>query len=138
MKLNKFRITGLFFFEDGQVKKVDWVEGKLVKKAKQDGQEVQVPLNKAEVEVAFSKMFKEYSEQGKTYTVKNSKGQVSFIPFSKVFYATLEVEQIEDIEIEEVPTAPAPPKSLDEVKPRVSSIENHPAFTKPTEEGEEN
>lgn len=122
MKLNKFKVTSVFFFKSGNTKKVDWLEERLVKKVKSDDREVNEPLTLEEADAFFQGKFKEWKDKGATIVRKNVKGDNSIIPFAEVEYATVVVEQLGEEKVEEPKAEPV--KATD--SPR--SIQDHPAF----------
>lgn len=85
-----YRVTAKFFFDNGQVKRVDWYEPNLVKK---DSDEY---LTREEAEVQFRAMFLKYMKDGLVFSVPNIAGKVSIVPFSKVHYIELSVEEALD------------------------------------------
>lgn len=93
-----WKITAKFFFDNGQVKKVDWLEYDLYKKGNVGGQDVELPLTKEEVETEFRKLFLKYSNERKTLSVPNIQGELSFIPFEKIYYATVSVSEYSEQE----------------------------------------
>lgn len=96
-----YRLTAKFFFDNGQVKKVDWLEKELNKKAVVDGKETEVPLSLEEVEFEFRKLFLKYMKQGEVMTIPNIQGELSVVPFAKVHYITLKVEEYNGEEVTE-------------------------------------
>jgi hypothetical protein len=86
-----YRVTAKFFFDNGQVKRVDWVEKGLTKKAVVDGEEKAVPLTLEEAEHNFRLLFLRYMKTGDVLTIPNILGEISVVPFAKVHYATVKV-----------------------------------------------
>lgn len=88
-----FQVTAKFFFDNGQVKKVDWLESGLVKKESIGGKDVEVPLTVEEAEREIRILFLRYMTEGKVLTVPNILSELSAIPFSKLYYATARVTE---------------------------------------------
>jgi hypothetical protein len=88
-----FQITAKFFFDNGQVKKVDWLEHNLVKKKNVEGVDVATPLTLEEAEKEIRLLFLRYMNDGKVLSVPNILGELSIIPFSKLYYATASVKE---------------------------------------------
>lgn len=86
-----YKVTAKLFFDNGQVKKVDWLERGLVKKVSVAGKDTEVPLDLEEAQMELRKLFLKYGKSGDVLTVPNIQGEVSMIPFSKLYYATVAV-----------------------------------------------
>lgn len=86
-----FKLTAKFFFDGGQVKKVDWLEHDLVKRGNDGTKDVEIPLTRDEVEVEFRKLFLKYAQEKKVLSIPNILGEISIIPFGKIYYATVAV-----------------------------------------------
>jgi hypothetical protein len=91
-----YQVTAKLFFDNGQVKKVDWIEGNLTKKVNIEGNDVPVPLTLEEAETEIRKLFLRYMTDGKVLTVPNILGEISAIPFSKLYYATASVSEYKE------------------------------------------
>ncbi|MGG1263771.1 hypothetical protein [Brevibacillus laterosporus] len=87
-----FQITAKFFF-NGDMKKVDWLERGIAKKGTADGKDVEIQPTREEVEAEFRKLFLRYMTEKKVMTVPNIEGELSVIPFEKVYYATVSVSE---------------------------------------------
>ncbi|MGG3801213.1 hypothetical protein [Metabacillus fastidiosus] len=136
MDVNKFKVSGIFYFKSGNSKKIDWIEDRLVKRETVDGEEVTSNLRLKEVDTFFQGKFKEWKDNGSTIVRKNVNGYNSIIPFLEVEYATVIVEEIKDYnnpkgedkpELEVVDhNMPVPPPPTQQF----SRIADHPAFKK--------
>lgn len=90
-----WKLTAKFFFDSGQVKRVDWLEYDLYKKGNIGGEDVDIPLDRDEVETEFRKLFLKYATEKKVLSVPNIQGETSFIPFEKIYYATVAVSEVD-------------------------------------------
>jgi len=85
-----YKVTVKFFMDNGEVRRVDWLERKLVKK---DSNEY---LTREEAEMHFRAMLVTYLKEGKVFSVPNIMGKVSIVPCSKVSYMELSVQEWRD------------------------------------------
>lgn len=140
MKLNKFRVSAVFYFKSGNSKKVDWIEERLVKKIKSETKEVTEPLTLEEADAFFQGKFKEWKDKGTTVVRKNAKGENSVIPFSEVEYTTFTVSIVEESNkvdgevISEGGSIGIKPTPFNPTKPEIKDISQHPAYKPPKTE----
>lgn len=97
----KVKVTAKFFLDNGEVKKIDWIEvdPKLKGVVVEDGKskEVEIVLKNAEdVQKEYGKLFRRFHKEGDVFVVKNVMGEYSGIPFQKVTYWTVKAEEVQE------------------------------------------
>jgi hypothetical protein len=85
-----YKVTVKFFMDNGEVRRVDWLERHLVKK---DSNEY---LTREEAETQFRAMLVTFLKEGKVFSVPNIMGKVSIVPCSKVSYMELSVQEYKE------------------------------------------
>lgn len=95
----EIQMTANFYLDNGNIKRIDWLEIdpvlKVTRKNNGETKPYEIPITTAEVlQTEYRKVFSKAHKEGQIFTVNRINGDSIGIPFSKVYFWTIKAKVV--------------------------------------------